>query len=81
MSPQECEITRYSPNQLEITTNSHALVQSNAPFPIIQDNWLGFLWATPEIPSDTRLKSIGTRNSAQEHEESSMHPMSSQEES
>ena len=50
MSLQECEIAQGIPNQLEMTTNSPTLAQSNAPFPIIQDNWLGFLWATPEIP-------------------------------
>ena len=39
-------------------------LQSNAPFQIIQDDGLGFLWATPEIPPDTRIKSIGTPISA-----------------
>ena len=64
MSLQECQIARCSPNQLEMMTNSPLWLQSNAPFQIIQDDWLGFLWATPEIPSDTRLKSIGTPISA-----------------
>ena len=64
MSPQEYQIARCSPIQLEMTTNSLLWLQSNAPFQIIQDDWLGFLWATPEIPSDTRLKYIGTPISA-----------------
>ena len=64
MSPQECEIAWFNPNQLEMTINSLLWLQSNGPFQIIQDDWLGFLWATPEIPSDTRLKSIGTPISA-----------------
>ena len=64
MSPQECQVAQCSPNQLERTINSLLWLQSNGPFQIIQDDWLGFLWATPEIPSDTRLKSIGTPISA-----------------
>ena len=64
MSPQERQIARCSPNQMEILTIPLLWFQSNAPFQIIEDDWLGFLWATPEIPSDTRLKSIGTAISA-----------------
>ena len=50
MSPQEWEIARSCPNQLEMMTDSLALPQSNPPFRIKQDKWLDFLWATPEIP-------------------------------
>ena len=49
-SPQECEIDQCSPSQLEMMTNSPALGQSNATFPIIQGNWLGFLCSMPEVP-------------------------------
>ena len=81
MSRQECEIAQCSPNQLEMMTNSPALASQQCPVPLIQDNCLDFLWATPEIASDTRLKSIGTPFSGQEREESFTHPVSSQEES
>ena len=50
MSLKESEIDLCSPNQLEMTTNSPALSSEQFPIAIIQDNWLGFLWATPEIP-------------------------------
>ena len=33
MSPQECERDRFSPNQLEMTTNSPALASEQCPFP------------------------------------------------
>ena len=33
MSPQECEIARCSPNQLEMTTNSPALTSKQCPIP------------------------------------------------
>ena len=33
MSPQECEIARCSPNQLEMTTNSPALASQQCPIP------------------------------------------------
>ena len=79
MSLRECQILLCSPNQLEMTTNSPVWLQSHVPFQIIQNDWLGFLWATPEIPSDTRLKSIGTPISAEELEENSMHPISTRE--
>ena len=32
-SPQECEIARHSPNQLEMMTNSHALALEQCPVP------------------------------------------------
>ena len=50
MSLQECEIDRCSPNHLEMMINSPALAAEQCPVPIIQDNCLGILWATPEIP-------------------------------
>ena len=77
MSLQECEIAQRSPYQLEKTNDSNALASEQSPFPIIQDKWLDFLWATTEIPCDTSLKSIGTPISTQELEKSSVHPMSS----
>ena len=33
MSPHECEIVRYIPNQLEMTTNSPALASEQCPVP------------------------------------------------
>ena len=33
MSPQECEIAQYSPNQLEMTTNTPALTSEQCPIP------------------------------------------------
>ena len=33
MSQQECQIARCSPNQLEMTTNSHALASEQCPIP------------------------------------------------
>ena len=33
MSPQECEIARCSPNELEMTTNSPALASEQCPIP------------------------------------------------
>ena len=64
MSPQECQIARCSPNQVEMTTDPPALASEQCPIPDHTDDWLGFLWATSEIPSDTRLESIGTSISA-----------------
>ena len=49
MSPQECEIARCRPNQLEMITNTPALASEQCLVPLIQDNCLGFLWTTPEI--------------------------------
>ena len=43
ISPQECQIAWCSPNQLEMTTNPPALTSVNAPFQIIQDDWLASL--------------------------------------
>ena len=42
MSPQECQIARCSPNQLEITTNSPALASEQCPIPDHTDRlaWL-----------------------------------------
>ena len=53
MSQQEFEILLCSPSQLEMTTNSPALAAKQSPFPITQDKWLDFLWATPKIPETT----------------------------
>ena len=50
MSPQECEIAQYSPNQLEMMTNTPALAseQFPIPHPTGQLAWLPL--ETPEIP-------------------------------
>ena len=42
MSPQECQIALYSPNQLEMTTNSPALASEQCPIPDHTDRlaWL-----------------------------------------
>ena len=77
MSPQECQKARCSPNQLEMTTNSPALASEQSPIPRHTEQLACLPLATPEIPSDTLLKSIGTPISVQEREESSMHPISS----
>ena len=55
-------------------------LQSNFLFPIRHDKWLDFLYMTNEIPLDTRLKTLGTRISAQELKEISIKPELSQEE-
>ena len=47
----------------------------------MQYKWLDFLEESKEIPWDTRLKSIWILTSVQQLEESSMHPISSQDES
>ena len=47
---------------------------------MIQDIGLAYFEQLHRFLRDTRLKSIGTRISAQELEESSMHPISSREE-
>ena len=81
MSLQECEIAQCSPNQIEMMTNFPALASEQCHVPNHMGQLGGFLWATPEIPLDTRFKSIGTPISAQELEESSMHPISSRQKS
>ena len=50
-------------------------------FHCIQYKWLNFLEVSTEIPWDTRLKLIWILISVQQLEESSMHPISSQDES
>ena len=81
MSPQECKIARCTPNQLKMKPIPLHWLQSYIMFHIIHDKWLHFLFATPEIPGNTRLKSRGTPVSAQYLEESSVHPISSRDES
>ena len=81
MSPQECEIAPCSPNQLEMTTNSPALASEQCPVP----HYTGLLaWLPLGHSRDSlrhHLKSIGTPIPAQEREESSMHLISSREQS
>ena len=81
MSPQECEIARCSPNQLEMMTNSPALASEQCPVPhhTGQLAWLPLGNSTDSL----RQQSQVYRNtvSVQELEESSMHTISSREES
>ena len=81
MSPQECEKARCRPNQLEMTTNSPALASEQCPIPhhTGQLAWLPLGNSRDSLRH--RLKPIGTPVSAQELEESSMHLISSQDES
>ena len=44
-------------------------------------NWLDILYSYPEIPWDTHLKNIGTSISVKQQDESSIHPISSGNES
>ena len=81
MSPHECEIARCSTNQLEMTTHSSALASEISSVP----HHIGQVALLPLGNSRDSLRhplnSIGTPISAQELEESSMHPMLSREES
>ena len=81
MSPQECKIARCTENQFEVKPDSLHWLQRHPAIHIIHNKWLDFLLATPEIPSDTYLKSRGTPISAQQLEESSVHHISSRDES
>ena len=77
MSPQECEITRYSPNQLEMMTNSPALAREQCPVRhhTGQLDWLPLGNSTDSLRQQCQVY----RNtiSAQELEEISMHPIPS----
>ena len=77
MSTQECEISRCSPNQLEMTTNSPALASEQCPIP----HHTGQLACLPLGNSRDSLKQPSqvywNTNFSQELEESSMHPISS----
>ena len=81
MSAQECEIARCSPNQVEMMTNSPVLAseQCTIPHHTGQLAWLPL--GNSRVSLNTRLKTIGTPISAQELKESTIHPISSQEES
>ena len=57
------------------------MLHSYHVFHSIQYKWLDFPEESTEIPWDTRLKSIWRLISVQQLEESSMHPISSQDES
>ena len=81
MSPQECEIARYSPNQIGMTTNSSELASVQCPVPRHTEQLAWLPLGKSKDSLRHRLKSIGTPISAQELEESSMHPISSLEES
>ena len=81
MSQQECEIVWYSPNQLEMTTNSPALASEQCP---IHHHTEQLAWLPLGISRDSlRHPSQVYRNTnfSQEFEKSSMHPISSREES
>ena len=81
MLPQEYEIARVSPNQLEIKPNSPALAPQQ--FPVTNHTreaaWLPLVNYRDSLRHT--LKYIGTPISAQELEESFMHPISSRDES
>ena len=81
MSPQECERARCSTNQLEMTTNSPALASEQYPVP----HHTGQLASLPLGNSRDSLRHLSQVYrkpiSAQELEESSMHPISSGEDS
>ena len=81
MSPQEREIARCSPNQLEMTTNSPALASEQCPVPHHTGQLAWLPLGHSRDCRNTRLKSIGTPISPQELEESSLHPILSLEES
>ena len=77
MSPQECQIDQCSPNQLEMTTKSHALTSEQCPIPYHtgQLAWLPLGNSRDFLrpPSQVYRNTIA----AQELEESSMHAISS----
>ena len=81
MSPQECEISPCSPIQLEMTTDSPALASEQCPISHHKGQlpWLplGNLRDSLRLPSQVYRNT----NFSQELEESSMYPISSQEES
>ena len=81
MWTQECKIARCSRNQHKMKPISPHLLHSYPVFHSIQYKWLDFLEESTEITWDTRVKSIWILISVQQHEESSMHPTSSQDES
>ena len=43
MSPQESEIARFTPNELEMKAGPLSWLQSHPAFHIIQKKWLDFL--------------------------------------
>ena len=81
MSPQECEIARCSPKQLEMMTNSPALASEQCPVPHHRGK---LAWLPLDNPRDSLRQPFQvyrTTSLEQELEESSMHPLSSREES
>ena len=50
MSPQECEISRGSPNQTRFSPNPLHWLQNNSLFPIIHDKWLTSFRQLPKFP-------------------------------
>ena len=64
MSPQEWQIARCSPNQLEMMTNPPALASEQCPRPDHTGQLAWLHLGNSEIPSETRVKSIGTPISA-----------------
>ena len=81
MSPQECEIAWCSQNQIEMTTNFPVLASEQCPVHHHTAQLAGLPLGNTRDSLRTRFKSIGTPISAQEFEESSMHPILSREES
>ena len=78
MSSQEYEIAQCSPNQLEMTTNSPALASEQCPIPHHTGQLAWLHLGNSRYSLGYPLKYIGTPISVQELEESSMHPISSQ---
>ena len=79
MSPQECEIALCSPNQLEMTTNSPALVSEQCPIThhTGQLAWLPLGNSRDSLRHQTQV--YRNTNFSTELEESSMNPISSRE--
>ena len=75
MSPQECEIVRCSPNQHKMMTDSSVLSSEQSPIP----HHTGQVALLPLGNSRVSLRHPSqvyrNTNSAQELEESSMHPI------
>ena len=77
ISPQECEISRCRPNQLEMMTDSPALASEQCPIHhhTGQLAWLPLGNSTDSLRHPSEV--YRNTNFSQELEESSMHPISS----
>ena len=77
MSPQACEIVQCSRNQLEIMPDSPAFAPEQFPVPHHTRKLASLPLGNYRDSLRNRLKSVGTPISAEELEESFMHPISS----